>query len=386
MAIRLENIYKQAKQLYQMQLIAGESGLGNIINWVHMIEDENVANFLRGNELVFTTGIGHDDATWLNGFVQGLTISHASGLVVNIGPYIDAVPQQTIEYCNRTSLPLFTIPWQIHLVDVTRDFCRRIINSEQAEMSVSSAFKNAIFFAEDLSKYQAQLERHGFNATWHYCAAVLTISSKHQIKKEENLASVRFRVENFLNQSSEKYSIFMQDNQLTIIFAKFTDSEITTCINRIVEYYRCHNKEYILTIGIGQNESGLLLLAKSYKQAVSVLHMAVKSNWPKVYYKNLGIYKILLSTEDNQVLREIYNEVLGKLAEHDANYDTDYMSTLKLYLENDASVQAVAKLTYVHRNTINYKLRKIKEITNCNINGVEERLKIMLAFKIKDIL
>jgi len=253
-------------------------------------------------------------------------------------------------------------------------------------MSVSSAFKNAIFFAEDLSKYQAQLERHGFNATWHYCAAVLAISSRQQTKSEENLAAVRFRVENFLNRFSEKYSIFMQDNQLTIIFAKFTDNEITTCINLVVEYYHSHNNEYNITIGIGQNEGGLLLLEKSYKQAVSVLHMAVKSNWPKVYYKNLGIYKILLSTEDNQVLREIYNEVLGKLAEHDANYDTDYMSTLKLYLENDASVQAVAKLTYVHRNTINYKLRKIKEITNCNINGVEERLKIMLAFKIKDIL
>lgn len=386
MAIRLGKLYKQARQIYQMQLLAGESGLGNIINWVHMIEDENVANFLRGNELVFTTGIGHADAAWLSGFVKGLIRNNAGGLVVNIGPYIAAVPEQTIEYCNQNGFPLFVIPWHIRLVEITRDFCRRIINSEQIEMGVSSAFKNAIFFSRAISKYQAQLERHGFNATWHYCAAVLAISSKREDRHEENIAAVRAYAENCINRISEKYSIFKQDNRLTIIFAKFEDHEITTCINSIVEHYRAKDRDYNLNIGIGQNESALSMLAKSYKQAVSVLHMAYKSKWHMVYYKNLGIYKILLSTEDGNVLREIYSDVLGKLADYDETYGTDYMSTLKYYLENDASVQEVAKLTYVHRNTITYKLRKIKEITDCNINGVEERLKIMLAFKIKDII
>ena len=116
-----------------------------------MIEDEQVADFLRGNELVFTTGIGHPDGMWLSDFAQGLIRNKASGLVVNIGPYIDAVPEQVIAYCKCNEFPLFTIPWHIRLVDITRDFCRRIISSEQAELSVSSAFKNAIFFPDDFS-------------------------------------------------------------------------------------------------------------------------------------------------------------------------------------------------------------------------------------------
>lgn len=387
MAIRLGTLYQQGQQNYQMRLIAGESGLDNIIKWVHMIEDETVAAFLRGNELVFTTGIGRGDAAWLTGFAQGLTRSKASGLVVNMGRYIHAVPEETVEYCKRTGLPLFTIPWHIRLVDVTRDFCRRIINSEQTEISVSSAFKNAVFFPDDLTRYQAQLERHGFNVNWSYCAAVLAVGAEPAHAIQEQLAAVRSYAENIVNRISDKYSIFNQDNCLIIIFAKLRDSEISACINRIAEYYQAtEHCGYTLNIGIGQNESGLPALAKSYKQAASVLPMAAKNKWLTVYYKELGIYKLLLSTEDDQVLREIYNDLLGKLADYDAAYNTDYMDTLKCYLENDASVQAVSKLTYVHRNTINYKLRKIKEIMGCNIAGVEDRLKIMLAFKIKDIL
>lgn len=386
MAIRLEKLCKQAQQNYQMHLIAGENGLGNIIKWVHMIEDEDVAAFLRGNELVFTTGIGHSDTAWLTGFAQGLVRSKATGLVLNIGPYIKTVPEETVAYCKRADFPLFTIPWHIRLVDVTRDFCRRIINSEQTEISVSSAFKNAIFFPEDITQYQAQLERHGFHMNGHYCAAVLAVDAEPANTLQDHLAAVRSAAENIVNRISDKYSIFKQDNRLIVIFSKFQDSEISACISRIAEQYRTAKRKYTLNVGIGQNASGLATLAKSYKQAASVLPLAAKNNWLTVYYKDLGIYKLLLSTEDDQVLRDMYNDFLGKLADYDATYHTDYMDTLKCYLENDASVQAVSKLTYVHRNTINYKLRKIKEITGCNIASVEDRLKIMLAFKIKDIL
>lgn len=386
MAIRLERLYKHVRQIYQMKLIAGEGGLRNIIRWVHMIEDEEVANFLRGNELMFTTGIGHVDASWLTNFTQGLIKSNASGLVVNIGPYIEAIPAETIELCQRANFPLFTIPWQVRLVDITREFCYRIINSEQNEIGVSSAFKNAIFFPDDISKYQAQLERHGFQAAWNYCTAVIAITVEDESRSKEYIEAVRFYVENIINRISEKYSIFVQNNRLTIVFANFKTSQVASCIDSIIEYYQTVRRGYKIHIGIGQNEIGLTALAKSYKQAASVLNMAAKNNWYKVYYKDLGIYKILLSAEDSDVLREIYQDVLGRLAEYDRTYNTDYMDTLKCYLENDASVQAVAKLTFVHRNTINYKLGKIKEITGCNITSVEDRLKMMLAFKIRDIL
>ena len=46
----------------------------------------------------------------------------------------------------------------------------------------------------------------------------------------------------------------------------------------------------------------------------------------------------------------------------------------------------MAEETFVHRNTINYQLAKIKKILGNNLKTFEERFKLILAFEIKDVL
>ena len=57
MAVTVRKMYQNGSFLYHMELIAGRGGLMNLVNWVHIIEDEDVSKFLHGNELVFTAGI-----------------------------------------------------------------------------------------------------------------------------------------------------------------------------------------------------------------------------------------------------------------------------------------------------------------------------------------
>lgn len=382
--IRLAELYEATQKIYEMKLIAGDGGLHQMIQWVHMIENEQAAAFLRGNELVFTTGIGYSDAAWLTRFAQGLHENHASGLVVNVGPYIQEIPAATIDYCRQVSFPLFTVPWHVRLVDITRNFCRRIIHNEQIEMTVSSAFQNAIFWPRDTVKYQAQLSRYGFDPEGRYSLVAFTLACQDE-KRDEELAAFQLNVEKRISVFGKKYSVFVHEHDLLLVLADFTEDEIETGIVESVNNF-CTTGGYRLQAGVGQNELGLALLAKSYREARAALNMAVKTEQNILYYKNLGVLKILLSTEDKKVLQDFYQEALGRLADYDATYHTDYLVTLRLYLEQNGSVQAVAKQTYVHRNTINYKLRKIKEITGRNLADVEERLTMLLAFKIKEIL
>ena len=79
-------------------------------------------------------------------------------------------------------------------------------------------------------------------------------------------------------------------------------------------------------------------------------------------------------------------DILGELVQYDLNNNTQYMELLKVYLENDASVQVTADKMFVHRNTINYQLNRIKSITGLNLNTLEERFKLMLAYRIKDFI
>ncbi len=81
-----------------------------------------------------------------------------------------------------------------------------------------------------------------------------------------------------------------------------------------------------------------------------------------MFYDRLEVKKLILAVDDISLLESIYNENLKKLEVYDRDNGTDYMSFLRLYLKYDGSVQRVAQETFVHRNTINYQLAKIKKI------------------------
>lgn len=385
MATTLGHLCKYAKETYGMKQICGENNMNNLVNWVHMLEDPETAGFLHGQELIFTTGIGHANTDWLTPFVHGLMNHHAIGLVLNIGPYIQSVPEELVNCCKKMQFPLFTIPWAARIVDITHDFCRQIINGEENEITVAGAFRNAIFFSEKTSEYRSVLERKEFDLYAEFCIAAISLHVPSIQKIIEYEKIVRLHLQKILFGYSDRFSIFRQDKCLIVVLQSFPLDTVENALDRLKEVCNYGDENYWIRAGISDNEIGILSLAKSYKRAISVLQIAEKQNISKSSYRNLGLYQLLIEVEETQVLKRFYEETLGKLEDYDEKNKTDYLSTLKYYLYNSASVQEVAKKTYVHRNTINYKIKKIKEILQCDIS-YEDGLKLILALYIKEIL
>lgn len=382
MPIRLEEVYNKALPDYQIKLIAGEGGLRNHVEWVHVIEDEQVSGFLRGNELVFTTGIGHVGSSWLNIFVPRLKEHGACGLVVNLGRHIMELPAEVVSFCREAEFPLFTIPWEVRIVDMSRYICHMIVEKEQTEISVSNAFRNAIFFPDQREIYEPQLERFGYRFSRGYCVAAVSIRAKSAQKQEASLESLVSQIQRMFSCLDEKYSIFVQDDHLLIIFVDFQDE----LIRHLLEKFQANFTNGRVSVGVSDSCQNLGLLAKCYKQALAALDISEKKHMSIVYYRDMGVYKLLLQVDDKEALHSAYYDILGKLDDYDRLNATDYVKTLRCYLEQSGSVQAVADMTYVHRNTVNYKLRKIKEIIGLELVDTEERMWVWLALKIKDIL
>lgn len=163
MAITLEKLCESTANKYNLKLIAGREGLKNAIRWVHMVEDIEVPNFLHGNELIFTTGIGRlDTAEKILEFVKGLQAHNAVGLVMNLGPYIKKVPNVVIDYCEKNGFPLFTLPWKVKIIDITYDFCRIIIENEKSEVSAVEAFRHIMIRGEYKEEYDETFKKWAF--------------------------------------------------------------------------------------------------------------------------------------------------------------------------------------------------------------------------------
>lgn len=61
-------------------------------------------------------------------YTKKLKEKNCSCLIFNIGPYIKEIPQNVIEYCNNNNMPLFTAPWDVKLVNLTRSLCQILQN------------------------------------------------------------------------------------------------------------------------------------------------------------------------------------------------------------------------------------------------------------------
>ena len=179
---------------------------------------------------------------------------------------------------------------------------------------------------------------------------------------------------------------FKVDNMMFYILNDFSDDEIESIAEKIQsekERYISVNKLYV---AVSKTNNKLKSLPKTYQIVLRMLRLAVRANMTPMFYDRLEVKKLILAVDDISLLESIYNENLKKLEVYDRDNGTDYMSFLRLYLKYDGSVQRVAQETFVHRNTINYQLAKIKKIFGNNLKTFEERFKIILAFEVRDVL
>ena len=179
---------------------------------------------------------------------------------------------------------------------------------------------------------------------------------------------------------------FKVDNMMFYILNDFSDDEIESIAEKIQsekERYISVNKLYV---AVSKTNNKLKSLPKTYQIVLRMLRLAVRADMTPMFYDRLEVKKLILAVDDISLLESIYNENLKKLEVYDRDNGTDYMSFLRLYLKYDGSVQRVAQETFVHRNTINYQLAKIKKILGNNLKTFEERFKIILAFEVRDVL
>ena len=179
---------------------------------------------------------------------------------------------------------------------------------------------------------------------------------------------------------------FKVDNMMFYVLNDFSDDEIESIAEKIQsekERYISVNKLYV---AVSKTNNKLKSLPKTYQIVLRMLRLAVRADMTPMFYDRLEVKKLILAVDDISLLESIYNENLKKLEVYDRDNGTDYMSFLRLYLKYDGSVQRVAQETFVHRNTINYQLAKIKKILGNSLKTFEERFKIILAFEVRDVL
>jgi GAF domain-containing protein len=73
---------------------------------------------------------------------------------------------------------------------------------------------------------------------------------------------------------------------------------------------------------------------------------------------------------------------IAKLLEHDAAHGTEFVSTLRAWLDAFGDANAVAEATHVHPNTVRHRLRRLAEIADLDLNDPTERFAVELQLRL----
>ena len=382
MAVTLRKLCERANYLYGMRVLAGGEGMDRPVQWVHVLEDAEAADFLHGGELIFTTGIAERGTAWLTGFAEELYRRGASGLVVSRGPQMGEIPEELLDFCGKERFPLLDLPRKTKLVDITRDFCGQIFLKEKEEEDIGTVFKNLMHAPEGMSRYLPALKNHHFDIRGKYWLVAVSADCGAE-RRPERLRQIRQLFSRRLCDLHVQGAFFEEKEEMYAVLEHMEGEELRRALLQLQKELEGIGLQACLAVN-GQGE--LKDLPACFRRGTSLLKLAGQRGTTPVFYEDLGIEKLLISVEDRRLLEEYVHAVLGPLEAYDQTKGTHFEEILKMYLSFDGSVQKVAEASYVHRNTVNYQINRIKKILGRDLGSMEERLRILLAFQIQEIL
>lgn len=368
MAVALEELYREIEPLYDIRLVT-ESCFHKIIEWTHIVENPEFIKLLHGDELIFNAGLQYTSADWMMDFVKRLIDAGAGGLVISLHDGKE-YSQELLDYCNEKHFPLFTAGWNTPYMDVMRIFASVLLKNEQRETNLNTAFKNAIYYPENEAAYIPYFEYNGYYRDMEYIMAVLSCNAYWQEDGNKRLQEIARELHYLLQHGIVVY----EDNMLLIMVAEQEKEHLKRVLQKI-----CGLDQQVY-VGIGTEVSRLQELQESYEHAMTAYQLtktAIETNI--LVYEELGVYKLLSDLRHPELGESFIKEVLGALIQYDERNGTDYIEILKAFFENDCSILHTSQSIYCHKNTLNYKMNKVKEILGYDIMSNENRARIMVA-------
>lgn len=144
----------------------------------------------------------------------------------------------------------------------------------------------------------------------------------------------------------------------------------------------------VVSGGLGRLYPGLEGLRTAHREAEGALLLGTRLFGPGrlTYFGDLGLYRLLLAMQGRAELEAFYQETLGRLVEYDQRNASELLKTLEAYFRCHGSPTAAAAVLHVHRNTLLYRLSRIREITGLDLDDAEVRLALHLALRIGEVL
>ena len=328
-----------------------------------------------------------DDELTRRGTLEGVggsnylvELSQSMPSTVNARAYVQIVDEKATHRLVLTECRTEITPGVICVLDILVEKLEYLLTHEAEEEDPDRDMEQ-IFVrilsdrTADYMQVSRELTELGWSGNHEYMCLILQITYLNQ----QNL-STKAICRYIKKKVPDSVSFLYQDE--IVVFFDLTRLGMTQedVAGKLIYFIR----DTYLKAGYSRVMEGHMNLRRQYVQAKTALDVGSRKKpylWIH-YFSQVALTYILEQSTRRLSGSMICHEGLLELKRHDRENQTQYMETLRVYLEQHLSATQAARELFIHRSTFLYRLDRIKEILQSDLDDPEEIFYLELSFRL----
>lgn len=399
MSLTVQNVL-DLSGLESMSLRAGLPHIHKSVRWYYVAENEGIAEWIMGGELVFVTGINHsrNEKNLLRLLNEGYE-KDISGMVILTGKdFIKAIPPSVVSLADTLGIPLIEQPYSLKMVVVTQIIGTALVqraSTLRSQRDILTQMLTGEYPSLDIARQRAEHLHLALNRPHRIVAMRLahiqalfdTLSPE---LAEEQLQKASLHVSEYLKQClvahNEEMPLVELGELFILVLANDAESlqQQKQWIQHIQQVAVAGFSPLALRSGISSSVRSIVQLSQGFMEARRALDIAevMQPNCGLCDYSELGVLKLLSAVRDPALVTQFMKDTLGKLYEPYRKYPFLLIETLETVLQENGNFIRAAERLSIHRNTLHQRVQRIEQQTEQSLSDPQFRLNASVALLI----
>lgn len=360
------------------EIIAGNSFADNKITTLAVMEVPDVSEWVQPGEFLMTTGYMFKDN--IDGFISiipELRERNVAALGIKPNRFINTIPKALIKAAEKNGLPLIYLPPHTNFSKVTSEVMEKILIKDiDAEgYIIHKIIKPTHTSVETINEYAKPFNIEFGKDTLIRLLAIPMLDDYIYSSLKQTFYSL------FCN-SQIKILTTRQDKLMGILCIYEDESVWKEFESKHSDYMEQIVSNYNANLFIGNSQKGISSESRLYDNIISLINLSsgISEKQTIVSWDKVGILSIIPSISGSPYHMYLNNTYIDPIRKYDQKQKLSIYETLKEYIACNGNMKLAAEKLYIHYNTMCYRINRVKEDLNWNLNDISTLTDLNLAF------
>ncbi len=382
-----------------VELLTGDVGLDRMVSWTYMVQTKPFVEHMNpGNFALLVVDYVRFNMDEAYNAMLELNKLGISGLAISIENDREQLSKSFIDKAIELNLPLFYIRWEgATFVDIAQSIGRIIYETQVNNKRTGDYLYNLLFGYEINKKYIEKISsQFGLIFDRPHRVGIIVIDREYGINLEQDEHTYSYYTD-CLNREvihMTKCPMYMRFlNKFVLLFEKTETKETEHEIEKILQDLdsrRSFAGKIHSTCILGAAYTDPADFGKSYTEAKNMIPkkdlLPNPSGKKVISASSMGIYKYMFTSENQREILDYCNCKLKKLEIYDNTNGSFLIDTILNYYSCGFNIKKTAEMMYVHRNSLQYRLKKIEGILGISLDDSMEYLDLINCILVKRLI